>query len=73
MFTRSMFGTANIAEQGALLNEVSRLVDAGTLKTTLAEVFGTISAESLRRAHADRKRACEGQDRTRGLAASSES
>lgn len=52
MFTRSMFGTADIAEQGALLNEVSRLVDAGTLKTTLAEVFGTISAENLRRAHA---------------------
>jgi len=52
MFTRSMFGTADIAEQGALLNEVSRLVDAGTLKTTLAEVFGTISAKNLRRAHA---------------------
>lgn len=52
MFTRSMFGTADIAEQGVLLGEVSRLVDAGTLKTTLAEVFGTISAENLRRAHA---------------------
>ncbi|MER9254855.1 zinc-binding alcohol dehydrogenase family protein [Mesorhizobium sp. M0598] len=52
MFTRSMFGTADIAEQGALLNEVSRLVDAGTLKTTLAETFGNISAENLRRAHA---------------------
>ena len=52
MFTRSMFGTADIAEQGALLNEVSRLVDAGTLKTTLTEVFGTISAENLLRAHA---------------------
>jgi len=52
MFTRSMFGTADIAEQGVLLNEVSRLIDAGTLKTTLAEVFGTISAENLRRAHA---------------------
>jgi zinc-binding alcohol dehydrogenase family protein len=52
MFTRSMFGTADIAEQGALLNEVSRLVDDGALRTTLAEVFGTISAENLRRAHA---------------------
>lgn len=51
MFTRSMFGTADIAEQGALLNEVSQLVDAGTLKTTLAETFGAISAENLRRAH----------------------
>ena len=52
MFTRSMFVTADIAEQGKLLNEVSRLVDAGTLKTTFAESFGTITAENLRRAHA---------------------
>ncbi len=51
MFTRSMFGTADLAEQGRLLNEVARLVDAGTLKTTLAESFGTISAANLRRAH----------------------
>jgi zinc-binding alcohol dehydrogenase family protein len=51
MFTRSMFGTADMAEQGSLLNQVSALVDAGTLKTTLAESFGTISAENLRRAH----------------------
>lgn len=52
MFTRSMFDTTDIAEQGALLNEVARLVDAGTVKTTLAESFGAISAENLRRAHA---------------------
>ncbi|WP_458094002.1 zinc-binding alcohol dehydrogenase family protein [Roseomonas sp. WA12] len=52
MFTRSMFDTADIAEQGALLNEVSRLVDAGTLRTTLGETFGTINAANLRRAHA---------------------
>lgn len=51
MFTRSMFGTADLAEQGVLLNEVARLVDAGTLKTTVAENFGIISAENLRRAH----------------------
>ncbi len=52
MFTRSMFGTADLAEQGRLLNEVARLVDAGTIRTTLAESFGTISATNLRRAHA---------------------
>ncbi|MGI4946155.1 MAG: zinc-binding alcohol dehydrogenase family protein [Janthinobacterium lividum] len=52
MFTRSMFGTADLAEQGRLLDEVSRLVDAGTLRTTLAETFGAISAANLRRAHA---------------------
>lgn len=52
MFTRSMFDTADIAKQGELLNEISRLVDAGTLKTTLGESFGTIDAANLRRAHA---------------------
>ena len=52
MFTRSMFDTADIDAQGALLDEVSRLVDAGTLRSTLAEEFGPISAANLRRAHA---------------------
>jgi NADPH2:quinone reductase len=52
MFTRSMFTTADIAAQGALLNEVARLVDAGTLRTTLAERFGPINAANLKRAHA---------------------
>jgi NADPH2:quinone reductase len=51
MFTRSMFGTADMAEQGALLNEVSRLVDAGRLRTTLGETYGVIDAENLKRAH----------------------
>ncbi|MBS0562825.1 MAG: zinc-binding alcohol dehydrogenase family protein, partial [Proteobacteria bacterium] len=37
MFARSMFATADMDAQGKLLNEVSRLVDAGTLRTTLAE------------------------------------
>jgi zinc-binding alcohol dehydrogenase family protein len=52
MFTRSMFATADMAGQGQLLDEVARLVDAGTLKSTFAESFGTISAANLRRAHA---------------------
>jgi NADPH:quinone reductase len=52
MFTRSMFATADMAAQGALLNEIARLVDAGTLRTTLSERFGPINAASLRRAHA---------------------
>lgn len=52
MFTRSLFHTSDMAEQGKLLAEVSRLVDAGTLKTTLAEHFGTINAANLKRAHA---------------------
>jgi len=52
MFTRSLFDTADIAEQGRLLREVSRLVDEGTIRTTLAENFGPINAANLRRAHA---------------------
>jgi zinc-binding alcohol dehydrogenase family protein len=52
MFTRSLFETADIEAQHALLNEVSRLVDAGVLRTTLAETMGTINAANLRKAHA---------------------
>lgn len=51
MFTRSMFDTPDIAAQGTLLNEVARLVDAGTLRTTLAERAGAIDAASLIAAH----------------------
>lgn len=51
MFTRSMFETADVLEQHRLLTEVSRLVDAGRIKTTLAETFGAINAANLRRAH----------------------
>lgn len=52
MFTRSMFATADLAAQGALLDEAAGLVDAGTIRTTLADSFGPISAANLRRAHA---------------------
>lgn len=51
MFTRPMFMTADVAEQGVLLNEVSRLVDAGVLRTTLTEQFSPINAANLRRVH----------------------
>jgi NADPH:quinone reductase len=52
MFTRPLFHTADIAEQGKLLNEVARLIDAGTLRTTLGQCFGPINAKNLRQAHA---------------------
>jgi len=52
MFTRSMFGTADMVKQHELLERVSRMVDDGVLRTTLGEHFGRISAENLRRAHA---------------------
>jgi zinc-binding alcohol dehydrogenase family protein len=51
MFTRSMFKTADMQAQHDLLAEVAKGVDAGTLRTTLAETFGPISAENLKRAH----------------------
>ncbi len=52
MFTRSMFQTADMAEQGKLLQEVAHLVDAGSLKTTLGQQLGPINAANLRKAHA---------------------
>lgn len=52
MFTRSMFETDDMQKQHELLDEIARLIDAGTLKTTAAENFGTINAANLRRAHA---------------------
>lgn len=52
MFTRSLFSTPDILAQHQLLTEVSRLVDAGTLRTTFADHFGTINAANLKRAHA---------------------
>jgi len=52
MFTRSLFGTADIEKQHDLLNEISKLVDSGKIKTTLNEDFGPINAANLKRAHA---------------------
>lgn len=51
MYTRSLFETADMVEQHKLLNRVAALIDAGTLRTTVGEHFGTINAENLRRAH----------------------
>ena len=44
--------TPDMEEQHRLLAEVSRMLDAGTLRSTMAEHFGTIDAANLRRAHA---------------------
>ena len=51
MFTRSLFKTADMIQQHHLLNEVSALVDAGVLQTTLVEDIGPITAANLRAAH----------------------
>lgn len=52
MFTRSMFGTPDMARQGQLLNEVAALVDAGRIRSTATETAGRIDAATLRRVHA---------------------
>lgn len=52
MFTRSLFHTADLQRQHELLNRVADLVDAGRVRSTLAQHFGTITAANLRRAHA---------------------
>lgn len=51
MFTRSMFRTPDMARQGEILNEVSALVDAGVLKTTLTVDLGNINAKNVLQAH----------------------
>jgi NADPH2:quinone reductase len=52
MFTRSLFGTPDMVEQGKLLNEVAALVDAGRIRSTATEVAGRIDAATLRKVHA---------------------
>jgi zinc-binding alcohol dehydrogenase family protein len=52
MFTRSMFETADMDEQGKLLAEVASLVDAGRIRTTANTHFGRINAANLLKAHA---------------------
>lgn len=52
MFTRPLFATPDMVAQHQLLNEVAQLVDAGLLRTTLAEHYGPITAANLQRAHA---------------------
>ncbi len=51
MFTRSRFRTADMDEQGRILDRVAALVDAGELRSTHAETMGRIDATNLRAAH----------------------
>ncbi len=52
MFTRSVFGTADMIRQHEILDAVAGLVEQGVLQATGTENFGRINAENLRRAHA---------------------
>jgi NADPH:quinone reductase len=52
MFTRPVFQTPDMSEQGRLLTELSRLMEAGRIQTTLQNNLGKITAENIKRAHA---------------------
>lgn len=52
MYTRSLYATPDMQAQHAILSEMAGLVDAGLVRTTVGEYFGTINAANLRRAHA---------------------
>lgn len=51
MFTRSMFGTADIGVQRDLLNRVSAMLDAGELIPTVTERADALTPETLTQAH----------------------
>lgn len=51
MFTRSVQGTPDMIRQHEILTGVAALVDAGRIRTTLTEVLGPMSAETLREGH----------------------
>ncbi|WP_414497154.1 zinc-binding alcohol dehydrogenase family protein [Streptomyces sp. CRN 30] len=51
MFTRSLYGTPDLATQHHILTQIARLVDAGILTTTATTDLGTVNAAHLREAH----------------------
>lgn len=51
MFTRSLFGTPDVGEQGRLLDAVAELVDEGRIRTTATETLSPINAANLIEAH----------------------
>ncbi|HYO12641.1 MAG TPA: zinc-binding alcohol dehydrogenase family protein [Thermoanaerobaculia bacterium] len=52
MFTRAMYETPDMAAQHDILEKTARLLEDGTLRHTMREHYGPLSAETLRRAHA---------------------
>jgi NADPH:quinone reductase len=51
MFTRPLYETEDLHEQGALLHRVAKLVDAGVLKTTANGPENSLNIETLEAAH----------------------
>jgi len=51
MFARTRFGTADIDEQGRILDRVASLIDSGDLRGTQHDTLSPINAANLREAH----------------------
>lgn len=51
MYTRSMYQTNDMEQQHHILNELARLFDNGTLKTTLNQTLKGFTVENLKEAH----------------------
>ncbi|MBK5143216.1 zinc-binding alcohol dehydrogenase family protein [Budviciaceae bacterium BWR-B9] len=52
MFTRSMYQTPDMAEQGRILQQVANMIDKGELKGTLNTTLHGLSVETITQAHA---------------------
>ena len=53
MFTRSMYRTADMEQQGHILQRIAAWIDTGTLRSTLHDHDQPICAATLRAAHAE--------------------
>lgn len=51
VFMRSLMQTVDMSVQGDILREIAKLIEAGKIRTTLTDTFGTINAANLKRAH----------------------
>lgn len=51
MYTRPLFNTEDIQTQHDILNQVAKLADNGTIRTTLQQRLGKLSPETLYEAH----------------------
>lgn len=52
MFTRSIYGTPDMHEQGEILDALAVLVDDGKIRTTVTRTLSPINAANLKTAHA---------------------
>lgn len=51
MYTRSLYGTPDMARQGVILDEIGSLVDAGLIVSTATRTLGALAPDTLREAH----------------------